>query len=214
MKNLRTIPPVLVSLLLVSMALAQAGNPNLPDAPQPQNSDSAQSELAPASNARAASDGKLVSQARQHPRFPCRPVHHSGGQVYASRYSSPPGLSPVGALIGFGVGAGLGASASQDGSAGARVASGLIVGAIGAVIGGAIGAFPHVRRGYPPSEPDDEDDESDLRSDARSCNHGRSVPAKVAASSQSPTVQAAAPPASEGVAVPYPFKRVYGTPEP
>ena len=211
MKNLRAFFPLLISLLLGSVALAQTGNPNLPDAPQPQTSASAQSERTPDAHAEASGQNTVIGQARRYPRFPRRPIRAPRGPGYRAA-AQVPGLSPVGAFIGFGVGAGIGASASQDHSAGARVATGLIVGAIGAVIGGAIGAFPHVRRGY--REPDDEDDESDLRSDARRSNDGRSVPAKVAASSQSPTAQATSAPASEAVAVPYPFKRVYGTPEP
>jgi len=214
MKNLKTISSLLVSLLLGSFALAQAGN-SLPDAPQPQDSSLAQPELAPVSNAQASSEGKLVSQARRCPRRPRRPAHPSGGRVSSSGYSSPPGLSPLGALIGFGVGAAIGASNPADGTVRAHVTLGLIGGTVGAFIGGVIGtAFPHVRRGYPPSDPDDDDEESDLRTGAKPGHQGRSVPTRVAAPSQSPAVQANAPPASEAVEVPYPFRRVYGTPEP
>src|SRR5258708_32456296 len=160
MKNLRAISSLLVSVLLGSVALAQAGTPSVPDAPQPQDSALAQPNLTPPSNAGASSEDKLVSQARRYPRHPRRPAHSSGGRVYSSGYSSPPGLSPLGALIGFGVGAAIGASNPADGTVRAHVALGLIGGTVGAFIGGVIGiAFPHVRRGYPPSGPDDDEDE-------------------------------------------------------
>lgn len=115
-----------------------------------------------------------------------------------------PGLSPAGALIGFGVGAALGASASQDSSGRARLASGLIVGAIGALIGGAIGAAPHFqyrRRVYRPSDPDDDDD-SDFRSDARKLHSRPSVAIKPAAPSPSKDVETAPQASSEEPAVP------------
>lgn len=178
---------MLMSLLLASVALAQAGSPELPDAPQPQASALAQSEKTPDANAGASDENTLIGQAGRYPRFPRRPVRPSRG--YAYRPAAPmPGLSPVGALIGFGVGAGLGARGSQDGSASARVASGLIIGAIGALIGGAIGAAPpllHARRHYPPSGPDDDDD-SDLHSDAIKVHSGRTVSASPTTSGQAP----------------------------
>ena len=201
MKNFRSISPLLVLVLSGSVALAQAGNPDLPDAPQPQTSASVQSEATPDAHAETSGRNSVNGQGRRYPRFPRRPIRAFHGAGYRSA-APMPGLSPVGALIGFGVGAGLGASGSQDRSAGARVVSGLIVGAIGAVIGGAIGTFPSVRRGYPPREPDDDDDDdSDLRSDARTGHRGRLVPPKIAAPSQSPTVQTATP-LSEAVAAP------------
>ena len=183
MKNLRAISPFLVSLLLGSVALAQATNPPVPDAPQPQDSALAQPELTPGSNTRASTEEKLISQARRYPRSPHRPVRPSRGRVYASGYSSPPGLSPLGALIGFGAGAVIGASNPADGTLRAHVTLGLIGGTVGALIGGVIGgAFPHVRRGYPPSgASDDEDEESAVRSGA---HPGRTGPA-TAASGQS-----------------------------
>jgi hypothetical protein len=184
--------------LYASAALAQAGKPDLPDAPQPQASAPAQSDETSDASAGASDDGKLISQARRYPRLPRRPVRSPRG--YAYRPAAPmPGLSPAGALIGFGVGFGLGASASQDGSANARVASGLIVGAIGALIGGAIGAFPHVSRRYP-RDPDDDDD-SDLRSDGRS-HKERSASAKTGPPGQSNRVEASAQASLEAPAVP------------
>jgi hypothetical protein len=187
-----------MALLFASMALAQAGSQPLPDAPQPQASASGRSEN-PQDAAGASGDYILMSQAGRYPRLPRRPVRVPRG--YGYRPAAPmPGLSPVGALIGFGVGAGLGASASQDGSANARVASGLIVGAIGALIGGAIGTFPHVSRRYP-RDPDDDDD-NNLRSDARKVHPKQSVSAKAAAPAPSTGVQATAQASPEEPAVP------------
>src|SRR6267378_3810709 len=125
MKNLRVFSLLLMLLLLAPAALAQAGNP-LPDAPQPQDPALAQPELTPTTNAAAAREGKLISQARQYPRFPRRPARPSRGRVHASGYSSPPGLSPIGALIGFGAGAAIGASNPADGTVRAHVTLGLI----------------------------------------------------------------------------------------
>ncbi len=187
MKNLRIISSLFLTLLFAWVALGQAGKPDLPDAPQPQASDSAQSEKAPDVNPGPSGENTVIGQAARYPRSNRRPVRVPRGRGYQSA-APMPGLSPVGVIIGFGIGAGLGASGSQDRSASARVASGLIVGAIGAVIGGAIGAFPHARRSYPPSDPDDDDD-SDLRSDAKR-HGGRFASAKTAALRESTRVEA------------------------
>lgn len=202
MKNLRVFSPLLMLLLLGPAALAQAGNP-LPDAPQPQDLSLAPPELTPPPNAEASGESKLISQARQYPRFPRRPARPSRGRVYASGYSSPPGLSPIGALIGFGAGAAIAASNPADGTVRAHVTLGLIGGTIGAFIGGVIGgAFPHVRRGYPPSGPDDDDDDNNLRSDARKIRSKPSVSTRPVAPSQPTRVEATAPQSSEVPLVP------------
>jgi hypothetical protein len=133
MKNLQVVSPLL-TLLLGSIALAQAGN--LPEAPQPQDSESTQLQSTPVANseesAQPSGDNKLMSQARPYPRFPRRPVGPPRGRVYRSAYSPayppPPALSPVGALIGFGFGAALGAAGSGDHTSGGRVAGALIGG--------------------------------------------------------------------------------------
>jgi hypothetical protein len=199
MKNTRIISSLLMTLLSASVALAQAGSQPLPDAPQPQAPDSLQPDNTQDAKAGTSGDNTIISQAGRYPRFPGRPVRSPRGYAYGPA-APMPGLSPAGALIGFGVGFGLGASASQDSSANARVASGLIVGTIGALIGGAIGAFPHVSRRYPPSDPDDDAD-SDLRSDGRS-HKERSAPAKTAPPSQSTEVRATAQASLEEPAVP------------
>ena len=199
MKHLKVISSLLMTLLFARVALGQAGKPDLPDAPQPQASDSAQSEKTPAVNPGPSGEKTVIDQAGRYPRSNRRPVRVRGGRGYQSA-APMPGLSPVGALIGFGVGAGLGASGSQDRSASARVASGLIVGAIGALIGGAIGAFPHARRSYPSSDPD-EDDNTDLRSDGKR-HRERSASAKTAATRQSTRVDITSHSPSEEPAMP------------
>jgi len=129
MKNLQVLSPLLASLLLASMALAQAVN--LPDAPQLQASDPP---------TQPSSENKLVSQARPFPRSPRSPMPDPRGRAYPSAFAPrPPALSPVGALIGFGTGAALGAAGSQDHTTGGRAAAGLLGGALCALIGGAVG---------------------------------------------------------------------------
>jgi hypothetical protein len=184
-----------MSLLLGSMALAQAGNPPVPpDTPQPQVSASSPSEAAPITKTGASGESKLITQARRYPRFPRRPVRPSHARISRSEFSSPPGLSPIGALIGFGAGAVLGASNPQAGTVRAHVALGLIGGSIGAFIGGVIGAtLPHVGRRYPPWPDDDDDEEGDFRSDGSAVHSRRSVSAKPVATVQTGRVEATAP---------------------
>ena len=203
MKTIKVFSPFLMCVLLGSVALAQAGSADLPETPQPQDPAPAQVESTPVAKAEASGQSKLISQARQHQRFPRRPTRRPLGPAYRSA-APMPGLSPIGALIGFGVGAALGASRSPDATASGRTASGLIIGAIGAVIGGVIGTapFPHVRRRYPPPGPDDDDDESDLRSANRVMHSGRAGLATTAVSSQATRVEAITPPPSEAPAVP------------
>jgi hypothetical protein len=187
MKNQRVVFPLLASLLFASVALAQAGSRETPDAPQPQPSAMVQPETNPVAGTAASGEDRLISQARQYPRVPRRATGSRRGTAYSPWYPPPPALSPVGALIGFGVGAALGASGSADGTVKGHVALGLLGGTLGALIGGAIGAaanpFMHVRRVYRPSGPDD-DEEAALRSDTRKVHSERSVPAKAASPSQ------------------------------
>jgi hypothetical protein len=203
MKNIKILSPLLTSLLLGSVALAQAGSPTLPDAPQPQDSTSTQIENTTVARTATSDDGKLITQARLHPRFPRRPMRPYHGHAYRSA-APMPGLSPVGALIGFGFGAALGASRSQDTTGSGRAASGLLVGAICALIGGAIGdaahQFQHVKN-HPPSDPDDDDD-SDYRSAAAKAPSKQSVSAGPAAPSQSTRVEATTQASLEEPAVP------------
>jgi hypothetical protein len=195
MKNLRVLSPVLMSLLLASVALAQAGSPDAPDAPQPQPSVAPRSEPTPAARTGSSGEDRLISQARQYPRGPRGPMGPHRGHAYPG-FPPPPGLSPVGALIGFGVGAAAGAGNANDGTVGAHVALGLIGGGLGALIGGAIGAvanpFLHARRVYRPSGPND-DEEAALRPSTRKVHSERSVPAKADSPSQPTALEGAAP---------------------
>ncbi len=203
MKNIKILSRLFTSLLLGSVALAQAGSPTLPDAPQPQDSTSTLIENTTGANTATSDEDKLITQVRPHPRFPRRPMRPYHGHAYRSA-APMPGLSPVGALIGFAFGAALGASRSQDTTAGGRAASGVLVGAICALIGGAIGdaahQFQHVRN-HPPSAPDDDDD-SDLSADVGKTRSTPSVSARPAAPSQSTRVETPAQASLEEPAVP------------
>jgi hypothetical protein len=141
MKNLQVISPLLTSLLLTSMALAQTDG--LPDAPTPQDPASAQQSVpAPATPNSAAqqSENKMISQAAPFPRSPRGPMPPARGRAYPQAFAPrPPALSPFGALIGLGAGAALGATASADQTERGRVAGALIGGTLCALIGGAIG---------------------------------------------------------------------------
>jgi hypothetical protein len=187
MKNTIVISPLLMTLLFASVALAQARNPNLPDAPQPQASASTRSEPTPVAGRGASGEDKLIRQARQYPRGPRRPMGPRRGHAYPA-FPPPPALSPVGALIGFGVGAAAGASNSGESTVGTHVALGLIGGGLGALIGGAIGAvvnpLAHARRVRRPSGSDN-DEEADLPSGARKAYSRQSVVSEQA--SQGPT---------------------------
>jgi hypothetical protein len=184
MKNVRVLSPLLISLSLASAALAQAGSPEVPDTPQPQSSVAAQPESSPVAGVGASGEDKLISQARHYPRGPRRPMGPHRGYAYQG-FPPPPGLSPVGALIGFGIGAAAGASNCGQSTVGTHVALGLIGGGLGALIGGAIGAvanpFLHTRRVYRPSGTD-EDEEAGLRSNAKKAHPQQSVSARPAPS--------------------------------
>jgi hypothetical protein len=203
MKNLGVLSPVLMSLLLASVALAQAGSSDAPDGPQPQPSVAARPEPTPAAGTGSSGEDRLISQARQYPRGPRGPMGPHRGHGYPG-FPPPPGLSPVGALIGFGVGAAAGAGNANDGTVGAHVGLGLIGGGLGALIGGAIGAavnpFLRARRVYRPSG-SDEDQVADLRRDPRKAHPRQSVsatpapgqPADPQATAQAPWDEPAVP---------------------
>lgn len=182
MKNIKLFASFFVTLVLASAALAQDRKPGLPDAPQPQPSAAAQPEPTPVAGTGSSGEDKVISQSRQYPRVPRRPMGPRHGRAYPG-FPPPPALSPVGALIGFGVGAAAGAANSGDGTVRAHVALSLIGGGLGALIGGAIGAvanpFLHTRRVYRPSGPD-EDEEAALRRDMRKAHPGQSDSAKPA----------------------------------
>jgi len=186
MKNLRVLSPLLTLLFVGSMALAQEASPTVLEAPQPQENSVA--------DTRESGEGKLISQVRQYPHLPRRPMRPRRGQAYPPAFLPPPPFSPVGALIGFGAGALLGASKAGDNTANTRVGLGLIGGGFGALFGGIIGgvirgphSFRHHGR-YGPSWPED-DEEGNLRSHPKGADE------------KTPTVATAAEPA-ESVARP------------
>src|ERR1700721_1259229 len=145
----------LPSLLLASMAMAQAGN--LPEAPQSQDPSSTDVQLIRSPSAQSSTtkppstqtpnesqqsgENKIIAQAPPFPRSPRRPIPPPRGRAYPSAFAPrPPALSPLGALIGFGTGAALGATASGDQTTRGRVVAGLIGGSHCALIGGAADA--------------------------------------------------------------------------
>ena len=165
MKNHQVLSLLLTSLLLASMAMAQAGN--LPEAPQSQDpsstdvqlirSPSTQSSTAkppstqtPNESTQQSGENKIITQAAPFPRSPRGPMPPPRGRAYPSAFAPrPPALSPLGALIGFGTGAALGATASGDQTTRGRVVAGLIGGSLCALIGGAIGhAFSAVGHNF------------------------------------------------------------------
>jgi hypothetical protein len=164
MKNLQVLSLLLPSLLLASMAMAQAGN--LPEAPQSQDPSSTDVQLIRSPSAQSSTtkppstqtpnesqqsgENKIIAQATPFPRSPRRPMPPPRGRAYPSAFAPrPPALSPLGALIGFGTGAALGATASGDQTTRGRVVAGLIGGSLCALIGGAIGhAFSAVGHNF------------------------------------------------------------------
>jgi hypothetical protein len=195
---------MLMLLLFVSVALAQGGRPDVPDAPQPQPSVAAQTEPAPVAGTGSSSDDKLISQAGKYPPVPGRRMGSHRGRAYPA-FPPPPALSPVGALIGFGVGAAAGASNSGESTVGTHVALGLIGGGLGALIGGAIGAvvnpFARARRVRRPSGPDD-DEEAGLRSGEGKTHSRQSIVSKPASPSPTTAVQSTGASSSEILAAP------------
>jgi hypothetical protein len=192
MKNLNVIAPLLASLLLGGMALAQEPVKVIPEAPQPQNIPATQEPIA--AYGEDSAGNAIIGQFRRYPQLHRGPIRSSRGQAYPSAYASAPRppFSVLGALIGFGVGAAIGASGSDHSGTtlGGRV---LIGGTIFAVIGGAIGgALPHVRRRYPQQDPDD-DEESNVRPHAKGVQE-KNLTSAAGQPREAPTAQTVAPP--------------------
>jgi hypothetical protein len=190
MKNLTVISLLLVTLLLGSMALAQAGIAAVPEAPQPQSSVSAERSSTPAKTGSGADE--LLSQYRQYRRFPRGPMY---GPSYGSAYRPKPSLPPVvGALIGFGIGAAIGAG-KPVGPGQSHVPMALIGGGFGAMFGGLIGAIaavPHSLargRSYRPSGPED-DEEGNLPPGSRKLDEKKPASVKSASGGRAPAAAA------------------------
>jgi hypothetical protein len=212
MKNLQFVSPLFTSLLFGSMAAAQARNLPAPEAPQPQESASAETQITTAPDAAKPGEDKLIAQARRYPRLADRPVGSRRG-MYSPGFPPPPPLSPIGVLIGFGAGAAIGASNPADGTVKGHIALGLIGGTIGAFIGGAIAAanpFLHTRRPYRPSWPDD-DEEVALPSHSRG-SHSESSASATSDTPSPPTRLAVTAQPSGKPAVAAAFSGEFGEP--
>lgn len=221
MTHTRNFSLLLAPVLLVSVAFAQTKDlraENRADEVMAARSRYTQT----AENSPATGNGAALAQLRRgRLRQPLPPRGYPRG-TYQTPWMEHGNAAhaAIGAAIGFGIGATLGAINSEH--RGTPVSGGVLIGGgLFGFIGGAIGAvhggphlFTHRRGVYGPSGPHDDEDEGDLRSDARTASHGRLVPARPAAPSQSATIKATTPSASEAVEAPYSFKRVYGTPEP
>jgi hypothetical protein len=205
MKNIKIFAYFFMPLLFASLALAQHGNADLPDAPQPQASTAEQAETTAVAATGDRGKSQMIAQAGRYPRAPRGPMRPRG-RAYPGGFAPPPppALSPVGALIGFGIGATIGASHSADGTVQGHVALGLIVGAVGALMGGAIGGanpFFHARRAHRPLDRDD-DEESNLRRGVEKSASQQSVVGKAASPGQPAVADPTAPTLSEPLAAP------------
>jgi hypothetical protein len=216
MRNTKHIHLLLASVLVTSVAFAQAtDNPTTDSARAESAIATARSQYTPAAGISTdASDGKTLAQFTQ--RRPGSPFPQQHGYPRGS-YQTPwmhhasPGHVLIGAAIGFGVGAALGAH--QSAHNGTPVSGGIIIGGglfglMGGCIGQAVGEFSgmhysstHRRRGYRPSWPDDDQD-SDLRSPSKAKEDTPEPSATSASASQPVAIEATAAPSPAMPAVP------------
>jgi hypothetical protein len=206
MKNLRTIAsPFIVPMLLLSAALAQVANSEIPDQ-LPVSVAVARCQYSPADEACLSSresgalssekspDGTLAQMPRripEPPRLPRRPPGPYPRLGYPRAAVPAPNVRH--AAIGFLIGFTLGVVHSNDRTAGSHVALGLICGGLGAVIGAAVPSFSS-HHSYPAgSWPDDDDDEMASRSQVAKPASPEPVSAEAATTSAPPTSPAGAP---------------------
>ncbi|HET9305847.1 MAG TPA: hypothetical protein VFO46_07470 [Candidatus Sulfotelmatobacter sp.] len=201
MKNLQNISSLLIApLLLLSAALAQVANSEIPDQ-LPVSVAVARCQYTPADEAclslRESSalsseknpDGTLAQMPRQipgPPRLPRRPPGPYPRMGYTRMAVPAPNVGH--AAIGFLIGFTLGVVPSNDRTAGSHVALGLLCGGLGAVFGAAVPSFSSHHR-YPPW-PDDDDDEMASRSKVAKPASPEPVPAEAATASTAPTTSA------------------------
>lgn len=174
MKNLKVIPSLFVSLLIVWSAAAQNSDGPATEPPLPDEIVAARSQYTKTTEISSdATDGKLLAQL-PHGRPPMMPRHG----YYRGSYQNPwigsgsAGHALIGAAIGLGFGATLGALGAMHGHT--PVGSGVLIGGslfgfIGGAIGASHGGLPpsmHRRRIYSPWPDDDE--QSGLRSGSKS----------------------------------------------
>lgn len=172
MKNLRAIPSLLATLLVVSNSLAQtAGSPVADDLSDPGAIAVARSKyLEKAADATATKDSETEAQLRRGGPgmpIPSRRGYNRGGYPSPWIANSDPGHALIGAGIGFAIGATIGAVGAVHNRT--SVGNGVFIGgSLFALFGAAIGVshgtghpFMHRRRTYPVWPQDDE--EGDLR---------------------------------------------------
>ncbi len=179
MKNLRVIPSLLATLLVVSNVVAQTTAGPATDAlSEPSGISAARSKyLEKTADAVATKNNQTEAQLPRRGRgmpAPPRRGYYGGGSATPWMADSDPGHALIGAGIGFAVGAAIGAAgAVHNGTpvGGGVFIGGSLFGLLGAAIGATHGAghpFVHRRRTYPAWPEDDE--EGHLRSPATERN--------------------------------------------
>jgi len=199
MKNLQIIASlIIVAMLLLSAALAQVANPEIPDQLRasvavarcqytPTDEACLGLRESSAGNPEKAPDGTLAQMPRRipaPPRLPRRPPGPYPRMGYPRMAVPAPNVRH--AAIGFLIGFTLGAVHPNDRTAGSHIALGLICGAVGAAIGAAVPSFSS-HHSYPSgSWPDDDDDEMASRSKVAKPTSPEPVPADAATTSTAP----------------------------
>lgn len=215
MTNLKVIPSLLFSFLIVLSAAAQnSDGPTTNERPLPDQIAAARRQYTETTDVSSdPNDGKALAQLPGRP--PLMPRHG----YYQSRYQNSwagPGdvVHPlIGAAIGFGFGAAIGALGAIHGHT--PVGSGVFIGGslfgfIGGAIGASHGGLPssmHRRRIYSPWR--DEDEESRLRSPSKP-KEGQAEPSvsrTAVANSEPAEIQASASPSPARLAVPLGSRR-------
>ena len=198
MKNLQNISSLLIAaLLLLSAALAQVANSEIPDQ-LPVSVAVARCQYTPADlaclsvsqsgavNSEKSPDGTLAQMPRRipgPPRLPRRPPGPYPRLGYPRMAVPAPNVRH--AAIGFLIGFTLGVVHPNDRTARSHVALGLLCGGLGAVFGAAIPSFSS-HHPYP-AWPDDHDDEMASRSKVAKPASPEPVPADAATTSTAPT---------------------------
>jgi len=183
-------------MLLLSAALAQVANPEIPDQ-LPVSVAVARCQYTPtdeaclsltessAGNSEKSPDGTLAQMPRRipaPPRLPRRPPGPYLRMAYPRLAVPAPNVRH--AAIGFLIGFTLGMVHRNDGTAGSHVALGLLCAGLGAAMGAAVPSFSS----HPPypAWPDDDDDEMASRSKGAKPASPDPVPADAATASTAP----------------------------
>lgn len=197
MKNLQNISSLLIApLLLLSAALAQVANSEIPDqlpvsvaVARCQYTPADESCLSLRESSAVNSDGTLAQMPRripEPPRLPRRPPGPYPRMGYPRMAGPAPNVGH--AAIGFLIGFTLGVVHPNDRTAGSHVVLGLLCGGLGAVFGAAIPSFsshhPYNRW------PDDDDDEMASLSKVAKPASPEPAPAEAATASTAPTSSA------------------------